>query len=144
MAGQLDGTRVAELPIYQNAVHAGYLADVRPFVQAGWLSVIPERVGGGTRIKLFESLALGTPVVATKWAAIGVEAREGVELLTADTPRSLADAILRLFRDAALRETMSRAGRKLIEEKYNWSVIGHQFDTIIETAVRHYQTNPSL
>jgi glycosyltransferase involved in cell wall biosynthesis len=137
MAGKLEGTRVAELPTYPNAQHVGYLSDVRPFVQGGWLSLIPERVGGGTRIKLFESMALGTPVVLTRWAATGVEARDGVEFLTADTPRDLAAACLRLFRDPALRASMSAAGRKLIEERYNWTSIGHQLDRIIEEAVRH-------
>jgi len=141
MAGRLEGTRVAELPTSPNAKHVGYLSDVRPFVQGGWLSVIPERVGGGTRIKLFESLALGTPVVATKWAAIGVDAREGVEILTADSPRDLADVIVRLFRDPALRESMSRAGRKLIEDRYDWPVIGRQLDTVIEDAVRRHRQN---
>jgi glycosyltransferase involved in cell wall biosynthesis len=138
MAGRLEGTRVAELPTYPNAKHVGYLSDVRPFVQGGWLSVIPERVGGGTRIKLFESLALGTPVIATKWAATGVSAREGIEILTADTPSDLAAAILRLFGDTALRESLSRAGRKLIEDHYDWLVIGRQLDNVIEDAVRHH------
>ncbi len=141
MAGRLDGTRVEELPTHPNAKHVGYLSDVRPFVQGGWLSVIPERVGGGTRIKLFESLALGTPVIATKWAAKGVHAREGIEILTADTPRELADAILRLFRDPALRESLSQAGRKLIEDQYDWPVIGRQLDTVIEDAVRRHRKN---
>lgn len=136
MAGRLEGTRVAELPVYPNTQHVGHLNDVRPFIQGGWVSLIPERVGGGTRIKLFESLALGTPVIATKWAAQGVDAREGVELLTADTPRDMAAAILRLFQDSALRTSLSLAGRKLIEDRYNWSKIGAQLDTIIEDAVR--------
>lgn len=137
MAGRLEGTRVDELPKPDGTMHVGHLNDVRPFVQGGWVSVIPERVGGGTRIKLFESLALGTPVVATGWAAKGVDAREGVEILTGNTPQELANAILRLFNDPVLREDMSRAGRKLIEEKYNWDVIGNQLNQVVETAVRH-------
>jgi len=102
MAGKLEGTRVAELPTFPNARHIGYLSDVRPIVQSSWLSLIPERVGGGTRIKLFESMALGTPVVLTRWAATGVDARDGVDYLVADTPRDLAAACLRLFRDPTL------------------------------------------
>lgn len=139
MAGRLEGTRVEELPKYPNAVHVGHLSDVRPFVQSGWVGLIPERVGGGTRIKLFESLALGTPIVATRWAAKGVDAQEGREILTGDTPQELADAVLRLFRDPVLRENMSRAGRKLIEDKYDWNVIGQQLEVCIEDAIRHWQ-----
>lgn len=140
MAGKLEGTRVAELPTFPNARHIGYLSDVRPIVQSSWLSLIPERVGGGTRIKLFESMALGTPVVLTRWAATGVDARDGVDYLVADTPRDLAAACLRLFRDPTLRASMSASGRKLIEDKYNWTSIGHQLDHIIEDAVRYRRT----
>ncbi len=139
MAGRLEGTRVEELPKYPNAVHVGHLSDVRPFVQSGWVGLIQERVGGGTRIKLFVSLALGTPIVATRWAAKGVDAQEGREILTGDTPQELADAVLRLFRDPVLRENMSRAGRKLIEDKYDWNVIGQQLEVCIEDVIRHWQ-----
>jgi len=64
----------------------------------------------------------------------------GVDYLVADTPRDLAAACLRLFRDPTLRASMSASGRKLIEDKYNWTSIGHQLDHIIEDAVRYRRT----
>ncbi len=137
MAGRLEGTRAAELPVYDSATHVGHHTDVRPLVQGAWASVVPERVGGGTRIKLFESLALGTPVIATRWAANGVEARDGEEILVADTAQELADATVRLLGDAALRQRLSRQGRALVERKYDWRVIGAAFEARLEEAVRH-------
>jgi glycosyltransferase involved in cell wall biosynthesis len=137
MAGRTEGTGVAELPVDDSATHVGHQADVRPLVQGAWASVVPERVGGGTRIKLFESLALGTPVIATRWAANGVEARDGEEILVADTAQELADATVRLLGDAALRQRLSRQGRALVERKYDWRVIGAAFEARLEEAVRH-------
>ena len=128
MAGRLEGTRVAELPSYPTAVHVGHQADIRPLVQGAWASIIPERLGGGTRIKLFQSLALGTPVVSTRWGAMGVDARDGEEILLADSAEELASATLRLFDDPALRNRLSRQGRALVEAHHDWRAIGRQFE----------------
>ncbi len=147
LAGRLQGTRAAELPANPSVHFVGHQTDIRPLVQGAWASIIPERIGGGTRIKLFESLALGTPVIATRWAATGVDARHGEELLVADGADDLAAATVRLLGDGGLRAHLSRQGRKLIEGKYDWSVIGRQLEHRLEEAVRRkhqLHTAPSL
>lgn len=142
MAGRLEGTRVADLPAAANAVHVGHVDDVRPLVQGSWASIVPERVGGGTRIKLLESLALGTPVIATRWAADGVAVRDGEEILLADTPDALADATVRLLGDPALRARLSRQGRALIEAQHDWRAIGAALEARLEDAVRRRRSQP--
>lgn len=135
MAGRLDGVPLHELPKSPAATHAGYQKDIRPFVASGWASVVPERIGGGTRIKVVESMALGTPVVATKWATLGLDVTQGRDILFSDDPAELAQHIINLLRDATLRATLSQNARKLVETHYNWRVIGEQFEAFIERVV---------
>ncbi len=135
MAGRLDGVPVHELPKSPAAAHAGYQKDIRPFVASGWVSVVPERIGGGTRIKVIESMALGTPVIATKWATAGLDVTHGRDILCSDDPAELAQHTINLMRDANLRTTLSHNARKLVEAKYNWRVIGEQFEAFIERTI---------
>lgn len=140
MAGRIDGVPVNDLPMNPAAIHAGYRKDIRPFVASGWVSVVPERVGGGTRIKVLESMALGTPVVATKWATVGLDVQQGYDILFADEPQALSGLVLSVLKDANLRETLRTNARKTVEAKYDWRVIGDHFQQFIEqTIVRSRQ-----
>jgi glycosyltransferase involved in cell wall biosynthesis len=101
----------------------GYLDDVRPAVRGAAVCVVPLRQGGGTRLKILEAMALGTPVVATPRGAEGLDARDGEEILIADAPEEFAAATLRLMTDTALRRRLSAAGRAFVERKFGWDAI---------------------
>lgn len=131
MAGRLDGVPVRELPVDESVTFAGYQPDIRPFVAQGWASVVPLRQGGGTRLKILESMALGTPVVATSRGAHGLRVTSGHDILIADEPRAFVDAVVKILRDSGLRETLSHNGRRTIEQCYDWRVIGHALDDFI-------------
>lgn len=137
MCGTLEGVPVHELPTYENAKHIGYVSDIRQQVAGSWMSIVPERVGGGTRIKVLESMALGTPVIATAHAAKGLQVQHERDIMIASTPAEYAENVLRVLGDAALREQLSVNGRRLIEAKHDWEVIGQQLDECIQKAVRH-------
>lgn len=132
MAGRLEGVALDDLPRYENAPHVGYQKDIRPLIAKSWLSIVPERVGGGTRIKVLESMALGTPVIATTRAATGLKLTPGHDVLVADQPADFADAVLRVMNDPNLRTTLSQNGRRTIETQYDWNVIGQQLDDFLE------------
>src|SRR6185436_2940903 len=87
------------------------------------------RLGGGTRLKILNSWAMGKPVVATSIGCEGLEAVDGKNILIRDDPRSFADAIVRLLADRELRETIGKAGRATVERLYSWDAIG---DALIE------------
>lgn len=135
VTGRTEGVPIGALR--QNpAVHfTGYLDDIRPRIAQSWASIVPLRVGGGTRLKILESLALGTPVVSTAKGAEGLDLRPDREILVADDPAGLAAAILRLLQDRPLREKLSCAGRKVVETKYDWQIIGRNFSDFIEEVV---------
>lgn len=123
VTGKLTGVPVEQLPKRDGVVFTGYLDDVRPRVAQSWLSVIPLRIGGGTRLKILESLALGTPVVTTSKGMEGLELKPEQDVLVADTPETFAAAVLRLLRDPELRTALSQYGRVAVQS-YDWPNIG--------------------
>ncbi|HET7565346.1 MAG TPA: glycosyltransferase family 4 protein [Gemmatimonadaceae bacterium] len=102
----------------------GQVDDVRPHVAEAACTVVPIRVGGGTRIKILDAWAMGRPVVASSRGCEGLCAIDGENILIRDTPEEFADAVLALLSDATLRERLAKAGRRTVEERYSWDVVG--------------------
>ncbi|HUK74108.1 MAG TPA: glycosyltransferase [Candidatus Bathyarchaeia archaeon] len=103
---------------------SGTVDDVRPFYGSALVSVVPLRVGGGTRLKVLEAMAAGTPVISTTLGAEGLATTHGKELLIADSPEAMADAIVSLRAGSALWQELVANGRSLVREKYDWAVVG--------------------
>ena len=114
----------------------GFVDDIRPHVLAGDLSVIPLRVGSGTRLKAFEAMALGRPIVSTTLGVEGLSVEPGRHFLVGDTPEAFADAIIRLLTDCTLRQQLAGTARRLLEERFSWSAVGRQFEAICQDALR--------
>jgi len=104
----------------------GEVPDVRPFYQQAWLQIVPLRIGGGTRLKIAEGLAMANPVVSTTLGAQGLELYHNEHLLLADTAAAFADAILAYVNDQNLRQRHATAGRTRILETYSWAALGQQ------------------
>jgi len=101
----------------------GRVDDVRPYMNDAAVYVVPLRIGGGTRLKIFEAMAMGKAVVSTTVGAEGLPVVDGEHLLIADEPGSFADAIGRLIRDVGQRERLGSAARDLVLERYDWSAV---------------------
>jgi glycosyltransferase involved in cell wall biosynthesis len=112
----------------------GEVEDVRPYYAGASLSVVPVHVGGGTRLKILNSWAMGTPVVSTTKGCEGLAARPGENLLVADTPDAFAAAVVRLLREPGLGQALGAAGRKLVEAEYGWPRIVEQTERAYEQA----------
>ncbi len=132
VTGKLDGVRLDRLPHDDQVRFTGCLDDVRPLIAGAWASVVPLRSGGGTRLKVLESLALGTPVVSTSKGAEGLDLRPGRDLLIADEPAEFAGAVVALLDSPELRRSLSRHGRQAVEARYNWDAIGEGFCAFAE------------
>ncbi|MGQ3052072.1 MAG: glycosyltransferase family 4 protein [Roseateles sp.] len=113
----------------------GFVDDVRDHVRDAQAFVIPLRVGGGTRIKAFEAMAMGLPVVSTTIGIEGLDVDHGTHFLRADGAEALADATLRLIADGALRLKLSRAARELVEGRFGHRVAAEVFGRILVEAV---------
>jgi len=108
----------------------GFVDDIRPHVLAGDVAVIPLRVGSGTRLKAFEAMALGRPVVSTPLGMEGLDVQAGTHFLAADGGPAFAAAILRLLDAPALRRAIATAARAELEARFSWTQVGRQFEAI--------------
>jgi glycosyltransferase involved in cell wall biosynthesis len=132
ITGSTKSVDLSGLALDSSVRMTGYLHDVhRPVAQAA-VGVAPIREGGGTRLKILEAMALGTPVVATSKGAEGLEIVDGEHLLLADTPVAFAKAVLRVMNDRNLREHLRRRARAFVETQHNWKDIGARFVTLVE------------
>jgi glycosyltransferase involved in cell wall biosynthesis len=121
IVGRMPTAAVRRLGAEAGIEVTGRVEDVRPHVAAAPVYVVPLRVGGGTRLKIFEAMAMGKAIVSTTIGAEGLPVRAGEHLLIADTPAEFADAVLRLLRDGRERRRLGSAARSLVVERYDWS-----------------------
>jgi len=113
----------------------GTVADVRPYVTSAAVVVVPLRIGGGTRLKIFEALAMEKAVVSTSVGAEGLPVVPGEHFVQADGPAEFAQAVVTLLQDAPRRRSLGEAGRRLVEGRYSWEQIGREFERHCEQVV---------
>jgi glycosyltransferase involved in cell wall biosynthesis len=101
----------------------GRVGDVRPYAWRSGVSVVPLRMGGGTRLKIVEALALGQAVVSTSVGCEGIAVAPGRNLVLADDPAAFAAAVVDLLRDPVRAAAIGAAGRALAEAQYSWPVV---------------------
>lgn len=118
----------------------GWVEDIRPFVARGQVCIVPLRIGGGTRLKIFEAMAMGKAVVSTSVGAEGLPVQHGENILLADTPDDFARSVISLLRDSNQRERVGAAARALVQEKYSWSKVAESF----AHALRDVMTRPRI
>ena len=131
ITGSIKNVPIQELPVHPNLTLTGYLADLRPTIAKSYLSIVPLRIGGGTRLKILESLALGTPVVTTSKGIEGLNIAPYQGVLVADTPATFADAVLNVLRNPELRQELSIAGRIAVQP-YDWQHSGQSLHNLID------------
>jgi sugar transferase (PEP-CTERM/EpsH1 system associated) len=116
-------------------VVTGYVKDVRPYVARGQVYVIPLLVGGGTRLKALEAMAMRKPIVTTSVGCEGIDLVPGESALFADTPEGLSQAVIRLFCDPDLRDRLAGRAAALAADRYGWRSIGDRLDAICQEVV---------
>jgi sugar transferase (PEP-CTERM/EpsH1 system associated) len=109
----------------------GRVDDVRPYMRDATVYVVPLRIGGGTRLKIFEAMAMGRAVVSTAVGAEGLPVADGVHLRIADRPADFAQAIVDLIRDDGQRRRLETAARALVVERYDWSAVGGELEAAL-------------
>lgn len=109
----LEGAGVAVVGAVDEVVHCLHHARV---------VVVPLRAGSGTRLKILEAMAAGTPVVSTPLGAAGIDAVDGEHLLLGESPADLAAQTVRVLTGDDLAAALSKAARALVEQRYDWDV----------------------
>jgi glycosyltransferase involved in cell wall biosynthesis len=129
IVGRNPHPRVKQLAS-DNVQVTGTVPSVAEYLRDATVVIVPLRIGGGTRLKIFEAMAMGKAMVSTSIGAEGLDVQSGSDLIVADGPTAFAEAILSLIRDGGLREEYERAAAKLAAQ-YDWSNIVHGFADVL-------------
>jgi sugar transferase (PEP-CTERM/EpsH1 system associated) len=106
----------------------GSVDDIRPFVHAAAVYIVPLRIGGGTRLKILDAMAMHKPIVSTLVGAEGLEVTDGENILLAESAAGFAERVVRLLDDRTLQSKLAAAGRALVESRYGWDSLAAKLD----------------
>ena len=112
----------------------GFVEDVRPYIARADVVVVPLRVGGGTRIKIYEAMAMGKVVVSTTIGVEGLPVRAGRDLVIADTPEHFAREVLQVLRSPEMRRSLEQRARAYVVENCSWDHGARKFLETVEAA----------
>jgi len=124
----------AEIRKLHNPPHVevtGSVPDVIPYYDRATIFFVPLRLGGGTRLKIIEAMAMGLPVVSTRVGAEGLAVQDGENILLADEPSEFAQAILKLLDQPSLRQSLGEKGRE-VAKRYDWMTLMRPFTDFVE------------
>ena len=132
VAGRLPPADILRLAERDARIHVtGTVDDVRPYLWESAVSIVPLRIGGGTRLKIFESMAAGIPVVSTTIGAEGLDVRDGENIALADSPEDFAERCLALLEDVETSRKQAQRAWELVSACYSWDVVARKFEQLL-------------
>ncbi len=135
VVGQQPHARLSSLRGRAGIRITGAVDDVRPYLAGAAVCVVPLRMGGGTRLKALEAMAIGAPVVSTSMGLDGFDVENGCEAVIADDPDRFAAEVVGVIRDADRRRALAERGRQFVEAKYDWKQIVPRLEEVYESLV---------
>jgi len=111
----------------------GRVDDVRPFMEEAAVYVVPLRIGGGTRLKIYEAMAMEKPIVSTSIGAEGLPVEDGQEIVLADTPETFADAVVKLIQQPQVADEIGQRAATKVRQKFGWDKVAESFAAICES-----------
>lgn len=121
VVGRDPTSQIQRLTQFNSRVEVtGRVPDTRPHMAAAAVHVVPLRIGGGTRLKIYEAMAMGKAVVSTQVGAEGLPVKDGEHLLLADSPEKFSSAVIRLLGNPGLRFRLGQAAREFVKSRYGW------------------------
>ena len=127
--------RVISLSNEPGVFLTAFVPDIRPKLWLSTVTVVPIRIGGGTRLKILEAMAAGCPVVSTSFGAEGLDVENGKHLHLADSQRDFAEKVIGMLMRSDESAMMAHAARELVEEQYDWQVISARFEYALEKTI---------
>ena len=123
----------------------GGVTSVIPHLRDAPVFVVPLRIGGGTRLKIYEAMAAERAIVSTTVGAEGLDYRAGTDLLIADDATAFAGCVIGLLRDPARRRQLGRAAGETAA-RFDWSAVSMEFETVLRRAIEECspRANPLL
>jgi sugar transferase (PEP-CTERM/EpsH1 system associated) len=132
IAGRRPAAELQRLAVSDPRIRiTGTVPDVRPWLFGSHVSIVPLRIGGGTRLKIYEAMAARVPVVSTTIGAEGLDVTHGENILLADSARDFAESCLQLLESAPRRESLSTTAWNLVNAKYSWEVVARGMERLL-------------
>lgn len=125
-------------------VVTGRVEDVRPYMERAAAYVVPLRIGGGTRLKIFEAMAMEKAIVSTSIGAEGLPVTDGRELRLADTPETFAASVIDLLKKPEAAKQLGQEAGRIVREKFGWSGVAKRFGDICEATVSGYRNSTEV
>jgi polysaccharide biosynthesis protein PslH len=115
----------------------GTVPDVRPYLWRSRVSILPLRIGGGTRMKVYEAMAAGLPMVSTQVGMEGLACVPGRDILVGDSPEEFARHCMTLLENPELGRTIATSALRLVEEECSWDAVSKQFEDVLLSVSRN-------
>jgi polysaccharide biosynthesis protein PslH len=132
VVGRTPDAGIQQLARNDNGIRVtGTVPDVRPYLWGSAVSIVPLRIGGGTRLKIYEAMAAKIPVVSTTIGAEGLDVRDGDNIYIADTPAEFADRCLTLLESEDARRRMADTAFDMVSSRYSWEVVSREFEKLL-------------
>ena len=122
----------------RSIIVTGRVDDVRPYMERAAAYVVPLRIGGGTRLKIYEGMAMKKAIVSTSVGAEGLPVTDGKEIFIADTPEDFAAAVVNLLTSPSFAKEVGQQARRTVVEKFGWSGVAKSFAEICEATIRKH------
>jgi glycosyltransferase involved in cell wall biosynthesis len=133
VVGQQPHARLARLSDHPAITVTGRVPDTRPYIAAAGVYVVPLRIGGGTRLKVLEAMALGQAIVSTRLGCDGFPFADGREVRFADEPAAFADAVVALLRERPTAGRLGAAARAYVAAHFGWDAIVPRLEALYGT-----------
>lgn len=118
----------------------GYVDDVRPYIAKSLVYVVPLRIGGGSRLKILEAMAMGKAIISTSIGCEGLTVSDNENILIADSPEQFAKSTIPLLRDHELCKKLGDNARKLVENLYSWDKITAEMESSYEPVIKKFNS----
>ena len=137
VVGRSPSSAMRGLAQHDNRIQVtGTVPDVRPWLWGAGASIVPLRIGGGTRLKIYESMAAGTATVSTSIGAEGLEVSHPANIRLADTPQAFAEQCVEILHDEKQRESVAVEALQLVTSRFSWDVVAVEFEKLLVVADR--------
>jgi glycosyltransferase involved in cell wall biosynthesis len=136
IVGRNAGSEIQQLSQKNPRIRVtGTVPDVRPYLWGAAIAIVPLRIGGGTRLKIYEAMAARVPVVSTTIGAEGLSVQPGENIRIADSPDSFAAQCLELMEQPAAAQRQSAAAWNLVNDHFSWAQVTKHFEAALDKAL---------
>ncbi len=133
IVGRYPSKKIVDLGRIEGVTVTGTVDDVRSYIAGAAVYVVPLRIGGGSRLKILEALAMRKAIVSTSVGAEGLLVENGNNIIIQDDPDRFAEAVIELLGDSALRDKIGASGRSLVENHYRWEKLGERYQGYLQS-----------